>query len=257
MKISPLEIRQKTFEKVFRGFDKDEVMAYLNSLSHEWEKILDENKELSIKLNLATKEINKLREVESSLYKTLKTAEDTGANVIEQANKTAELQIKEAKMKAEKMINDADLLSKSMIEKAEKEAMDILSKMLDDIKELEQNFHMIENVKENLVLELNNLANDTLERIKKFSKKDENVNIKKYITKAREVTGKFKVDDFMNANKDNSDEFETDSEIGKEAPLHEMPAGVEEIPRDNSPETVTESGKEEDDEEKSFFDTIG
>ena len=46
MKITPLEIRQKSFEKEFRGYDKDEVNAYLRSLSQEWEKLLDELKEL-------------------------------------------------------------------------------------------------------------------------------------------------------------------------------------------------------------------
>ena len=51
MKITPLEIRQKTFEKKLRGFDKDEVNAFLLSMSNEWERILDENKELRIKLD--------------------------------------------------------------------------------------------------------------------------------------------------------------------------------------------------------------
>lgn len=83
MKITPLDIRQKTFEKVLRGFDKDEVTAFLLSLSQEWERVQDETKEMRIKLEATEREVTKLREVESSLYKTLKTAEDTGANVIE------------------------------------------------------------------------------------------------------------------------------------------------------------------------------
>ena len=29
MKVTPLEIRKKSFEKVFRGYDKDEVNAFL------------------------------------------------------------------------------------------------------------------------------------------------------------------------------------------------------------------------------------
>jgi cell division initiation protein len=226
-------------------------------LSHEWEKILDENKELSIKLNLATKEINKLREVENSLYKTLKTAADTGANVIEQANKAAELQIKEAKMKAEKMINDADLISKSMVEKAEKEALEILNKMLDDVKELEQNFHRIESVKENLVSELKNLANDALERVQKFSKKSEDIDIKQYITKAREVASNFKTDDFAVAGEEEKDQQETSTEDKPEEPLHDSLDQEGETSGDASRETVTETDKEEDGEEKSFFDSIG
>jgi len=45
MKITPLEIRQKDFEKKMRGYDKDEVNAFLQSLSQEWERTLDETKE--------------------------------------------------------------------------------------------------------------------------------------------------------------------------------------------------------------------
>ena len=46
MKITPLEIRQKTFERTLRGYDKDEVNAFLLSLSQEWERNSDEIKEL-------------------------------------------------------------------------------------------------------------------------------------------------------------------------------------------------------------------
>src|SRR5688572_28155998 len=101
MRISPIDIRQKSFEKHFRGYDKDEVNAFLLTLSQEWERIMDENKELRIKLEATEREVHKLREVEGSLYKTLKTAEDTGANVIEQARKTAELHLKESQIKAD------------------------------------------------------------------------------------------------------------------------------------------------------------
>ena len=73
MKITPLEIRQKEFEKKMRGYDKDEVNAFLQSLSQEWERTLDETKEMRIRLETTEREVNKLREVESSLFKTLKT----------------------------------------------------------------------------------------------------------------------------------------------------------------------------------------
>ena len=77
MKITPLEIRQKSFEKKLRGYDKDEVNAFLLSLSQEWEQVQDQLKELKIKFQNAENEIKQLREVENSLFKTLKTAEDT------------------------------------------------------------------------------------------------------------------------------------------------------------------------------------
>src|SRR6478609_12196476 len=101
MRITPLDIRQKTFEKNFRGYEKDEVNAFLLTLSQEWERMMDENKELRMKLESSEREVLKLREVEGSLYKTLKTAEDTGANVIEQARQTAELHLRESQIQAE------------------------------------------------------------------------------------------------------------------------------------------------------------
>ena len=60
MRITPLDIRQKTFEKNFRGYEKDEVNAFLLSLSQEWERIVDENKELRIKLESTEREVTKL-----------------------------------------------------------------------------------------------------------------------------------------------------------------------------------------------------
>ena len=50
MKITPIEIRQKTFEKHFRGYDKEEVNAFLLTLSQEWERLVDENKESRFRL---------------------------------------------------------------------------------------------------------------------------------------------------------------------------------------------------------------
>ena len=119
MKITPLEIRQKAFERTLRGYDKDEVNAFLQSLSQEWERTLDECKEMRIKLEATEKEVNKLREVESSLFKTLKTAEDTGASVIDQANKTAELILRENQLNADALLHEAKTRAKNTIEEAE------------------------------------------------------------------------------------------------------------------------------------------
>ena len=170
MKITPLEIRQKTFEKVFRGYDKDEVSAFLQILSSEWEKSMDEKKEVVIKFEAAEKEITKLREVENSLYKTLKTAEDTGTNMIEQANKAAELQLKEAQMKSENIVSEAKAKSKMIIENTEKRAREIIENMLGELKSLEQNFNSALSLKENLIADLTNLSSGTLERVQKFKK---------------------------------------------------------------------------------------
>jgi cell division initiation protein len=164
MRITPLEIRQKTFEKNFRGYEKDEVNAFLLTLSQEWERILDESKELRIKLESSEREVSKLREVENSLYKTLKTAEDTGANVIEQARQTAELHLRESQLKAEAMLNEAKSKAKDTIEESDMRAKQLLAEMEDRLKLLVENYKKLESSRDDLLTELKRIASDALER---------------------------------------------------------------------------------------------
>lgn len=187
MKITPIEIRQKNFEKQLRGFDKDEVTAFLLSLSNEWERVLDENKEYKIKLDQAEKEVGKLREVESSLFKTLKTAEDTGANLVDQANKAAELHLKETQMNAEAMMSEAKTKAKNLIEKAEAEARDIIDEMQDAVKDLEQNYRTLENMRENIIADLKNLSADLIERVDRTNKQKSEFKLEDHAKKVKEI----------------------------------------------------------------------
>lgn len=167
MKITPLEIRQKAFEKVLRGYDKDEVNAFLLTLSQEWERVLDEMKEHRIKLEATEREVSKLREVESSLFKTLKTAEDTGASVIGQANKTAELILKENQLKADSILNEAKTKAKNTIEEAEMLSRQMLDEMEDRLKALGQHYKTLELHRDNLLSDLKRMAGETLDRVER------------------------------------------------------------------------------------------
>lgn len=185
MNITPLEIRQKVFEKAFRGYDKDEVTGFLNSLSVEWEKLNDQNKELQYKLKASEKEVQKLREVENSLFKTLKTAEDTGANMIEQATKTAELHMKETEMKADALMSEAKSRAKSMIEDAEARARMVVDDMEDEIRQLEQVYRGLDANKNSLMSDLKILANDILDKLSRHQ--DFPTDIKPHVKKAKEL----------------------------------------------------------------------
>lgn len=186
MNVTPLEIRQKVFEKAFRGYDKEEVAAFLNSLSIEWEKLNDQSKELKYKLEASEKEVQKLREVENSLFKTLKTAEDTGANMIEQATKTAELHMKETEMNADALMSEAKSRAKSIIEDAENRAKMIVDDMEDEIRQLEQVYRGLDANKVSLMSELRNLTNDIIGKLERHN--DFPTDIKPHLKKAKELS---------------------------------------------------------------------
>ena len=198
MKVTPLEIRQKAFEKVFRGYDKDEVQAYLISLSQEWEKLIDKNKDLELRLDTANRELGKLHEIESSLFKTLKTAEETSNSIIEQASQKAELQIKESNINSEKLLNEthdeakfildaAHEKSDEIIGNSEKEAKNIMDNMLEVVKELEFHFHEINTARDSVIEELQHLNKDILSKVEKASriKNDKKVKLNDILSMAK------------------------------------------------------------------------
>ena len=180
MKITPLEIRQKDFEKKLRGYDKDEVNAFLLSLSNEWERVIEDNKELNLKLRQSEKEVEKLREVESSLYKTLKTAEETGANVIDQANKAAELHMKDTQMNAEALLSESKNKARAMIEQAEVESRHIIDELQEAVKMIEQRYRELENHREIALHELKNLSVTLIEKVERSSRETKEINFEDY-----------------------------------------------------------------------------
>ncbi|TGD78999.1 DivIVA domain-containing protein [Hymenobacter wooponensis] len=167
MKITALDIRQKTFEKAFRGLDKDEVQAFLLTLSQQWERMGDENRDLRLKLEHATHEVSKMREVETSLYRTLKTAEDTGNSITEQAQRDAQLRIREAQLQAEQLLNDARQKARTVVDDAYQQAERAIADMQKEVNGLGQECQRLENVLEGLVGDLHRLASDALDKVEK------------------------------------------------------------------------------------------
>ncbi|MBX2946480.1 MAG: DivIVA domain-containing protein [Cyclobacteriaceae bacterium] len=213
MKITPLEIRQKTFEKHFRGYDKDEVNAFLLTLSSEWERLVDEGKELRIKLEAAEREVNKLREVESSLYKTLKTAEDTGAHVIEQARQAADLHLRESQLKAEAMLNEAKMMAGNTIDEAEQRARQVLAEMEERLRGMVENYKKLESTRDDLLQELKRISQDSIERVERIQNNQKGFDADKHFSQAR-----MEVKKAVFPNADNAPLFSKPEEPKKEEP---------------------------------------
>jgi cell division initiation protein len=190
MKITPIEIRQKEFEKTLRGYDKDEVNAFLLTLSQEWERTIDESKEIRIKYEAVEREVTKLREVESSLFKTLKTAEDTGANVIIQAKQDAELHMRETQLKTDAMMNEAKSKAKNTIEEAEVASKQMIEEMEDRLKALIQSYKSIESHRDSLLSDLKRMASETLERTERMKSAARDFDPEQHLARAKRETKK-------------------------------------------------------------------
>ncbi|WP_276366836.1 DivIVA domain-containing protein [Chryseolinea sp. H1M3-3] len=242
MRITPLDIRQKTFEKNFRGYEKDEVNAFLLTLSQEWERVLDENKECRIKLEATEREVSKLREVESSLYKTLKTAEDTGANVIDQARRTAELHLRESQLKADGMINEAKMKARDTIEESDTRAKEILEEMEERLKILVESYKKMQTLRDDLLADLKHLASDVIDRVERSKIMGKDFDPDKHLAMAKKEAKRVAFPNIVDYEKVvHAPEVHAETVTEKKEPVQE-PVMAEEQPKKVK---------------KSFFDEIG
>jgi len=107
MRITPLDIQQKQFPMKFRGFDVEEVYAFLEVIREEMEELLRENASLKENVQRAANHIKEYKDMEATLRETLMTAQQMVEDYKTNARKEAELVIKEAEIKADSLIRDA------------------------------------------------------------------------------------------------------------------------------------------------------
>ncbi len=182
MRITPLEIRQRTFDKSFRGYDAESVDAFLLSLSQEWERVGDELRMAKQQLEASEREINRIKEIESSLFKTIKVAEEAqreinekaqleANKVIETAQAEADYIVKQASQEVDGIHAEAKRQANMVISDAENKAAFMVEEAEYRLQSLERDTKALERYKELLVNELKKFASETLEKVAKFEER--------------------------------------------------------------------------------------
>lgn len=104
MNITPLDITQKQFKKVFRGFEAEEVEAFLALIATEFEALVREANSLREAHQRHVEEIAEYRSRERALQETLVTAQKASEEIREAARKEAEITLADAELQAEKIV---------------------------------------------------------------------------------------------------------------------------------------------------------
>ncbi len=107
MRITPLDIQQKQFPMKFRGFDIEEVYAFLEVVREEMEDLLRENALLKEQVHRTENQIREYRDMEMTLRETLITAQQMVEDFKTNARKEAELLIRDAELKADVILKEA------------------------------------------------------------------------------------------------------------------------------------------------------
>lgn len=107
MRITPLDIQQKNFPTQFRGFDVEEVYAFLEVIREEMEELIRENGVLKENLFRVERQLKEFKDMESTLRETLLTAQQMVEDYKSNSLKEAELIHREAELRAEAMVKVA------------------------------------------------------------------------------------------------------------------------------------------------------
>jgi cell division initiation protein len=106
--ITPNEISNKDFKRVFRGYDIDEVDEFLEQIVDDYEKIYKENLSLKEKITSLNEKIEHYANIESTLQNTLVLAQKAADQAKDNSKRDSELIIKDAQEAANNIIRKAE-----------------------------------------------------------------------------------------------------------------------------------------------------
>jgi cell division initiation protein len=114
MRITPLDVRKQEFGKSMRGFDCDEVRAFLNTLADEYEAVLVDNKQIRERTLDLEDKLGEYQRMEKNLRDTLLTAERLTQESRESAAREGDLIIRDAEMKARGVLEECRLRTEEL-----------------------------------------------------------------------------------------------------------------------------------------------
>ena len=108
MKLTPLDLQQKSFRKLrLGGVDEKEVRAFVELCANEMEDLIRKLHRQDEELRRLATRVEELRGREHLLQQTLTTAQKLTDELKQQAHKEARIVISEAELQAEKIVQGA------------------------------------------------------------------------------------------------------------------------------------------------------
>lgn len=107
MKLTPVDITNKEFRKMLRGYDPEEVDEFLDQIVEDYEELFKENSLLKEKINAMNEKIEHYSKIESTIQNTLLLAQNAAEQAKMSSQKEADMVIKHANDSAKKILDKA------------------------------------------------------------------------------------------------------------------------------------------------------
>jgi cell division initiation protein len=107
MRITPRDVKQQQFTvRMFRGFDVQEVDAFLDDIAEDYEAALKENVALKEQVAALEERARAFSDLEKTLQDSIVTAQRMSEEIKANARKEAQLLVEEAQLRAEKLLEE-------------------------------------------------------------------------------------------------------------------------------------------------------
>jgi len=117
--IRPIDIQEKEFTRVVRGYKEDEVNEFLDEITIDLERLLEELRQTREENSRLVEELERHRGSEGTVLETLEAAKTLMADISSSAEKRAEILLKNAELDAELMRKEARDTAERIAEESE------------------------------------------------------------------------------------------------------------------------------------------
>ena len=126
--ITPIEIQEKEFTKAVRGYKEEEVNEFLDEITIDMDRLLNELRETREENSRLTLELERIRSTEGTVVETLQAAKDLMSEIAASSEKRASILIKNAELDAE------------MVRKTARDEAEVLAKENRELKQRDLEF---------------------------------------------------------------------------------------------------------------------
>ncbi len=168
MNLTPLDIRKREFDRSLRGYDPQEVDAFLDMVAEQWEDLDDERRRLKNKVEELQSRMDHYQEVEEALQQALDQTRKNAEETLQNAREKAERIVEDAKAEAAEIEREAERI----VEDARDQAQEIKRDAEAEREQLKADIRHLQNRRTEAVARLRGFLNSELEVLEAYDRED-------------------------------------------------------------------------------------
>jgi cell division initiation protein len=170
LNVTPLDIRRQSFRHAtFGGYRKEEVSEFLAQIAESWQEMDRRNQVLEEQIQYTRSELEKLKQMETTLLKTLQQTQEASQLTLAQARKQADILILEGQIKADALLKEAQQKAQGIIDQAQEFAQQTLRQTQKELDNLQYAHQYTQRKRNQMLGDLTDFLEDALLKVRRLT----------------------------------------------------------------------------------------